>query len=603
METCGAVADYDPVDRQADALRRPPRRRTPTARSTRWSPASPSTRSGSSRPDIGGGFGNKVGIYPGYVLRRRRLDRHRQAGEVGGGPLREPDVAPSFARDYTCSGEIAATQGRQDPRPSASTCSPTTARSTAPRSRPSTRPASSTSSPAATTSQAAHCKVTGVYTNKAPGGVAYACSFRITEAVYLVERMVDCLADELEMDPAELRLKNLIRPEQFPYTTQDRLGVRLRRLRARRCGWRMEMAGYDELRREQAEKRGPRRADGHRRLVLHRGASAPARASTWTSSASAWPTAASCGCTRPARPCVRLSVQTQGQGHETTFAQIVAEELGIPPEDIEVVHGDTDQHAVRARHLRQPLDAGVRGGRRAGRPQGARTRRRIIAAGDARGARPDDLEWEKGRWSTSRATRRRARRSRRSRCGAHGAVDAARGRRGQPRRRRSAYNPPNLTYPFGAYICVVDVDPGTGAGEGAPVHRRRRLRHPDQPDDRRGPGARRPRRRRRHGADGDDRLRRGRQLPRRLVHGLPDPDLDGVPDWETGQTVTPSPHHPIGAKGVGESATVGSPPAVVNAVIDALKPFGVRHADMPLTPARVWRRHAGPPDPHRPGDP
>ena len=61
-----------------------------------------------------------------------------------------------------------------------------------------------------------------------------------------------------------------------------------------------------------------------------------------------------------------------------------------------------------------------------------------------------------------------------------------------------------------------------------------------------------------------------------------------VPDWETGSTVTPSPHHPIGAKGVGESATVGSPPAVVNAVIDALEPYGVRHADMPLTPSRVW---------------
>ena len=88
--------------------------------------------------------------------------------------------------------------------------------------------------------EAAYCSMTAVYTNKAPGGVAYACSFRITEAVYLVERMVDCLADELGMDPVELRLKNFIRPEQFPYTTQDRLGLRLRRLRAdacaRRCG-------------------------------------------------------------------------------------------------------------------------------------------------------------------------------------------------------------------------------------------------------------------------------------------------------------------------------------------------------------------------------
>ena len=95
--------------------------------------------------------------------------------------------------------------------------------------------------------EAAYAKMTAVYTNKAPGGVAYACSFRITEAVYLVERIVDCLAYELEMDPAELRLKNLLAPEQFPYTTKT--------------GWvydsgnyepalrkAMDMAGYDELR-------------------------------------------------------------------------------------------------------------------------------------------------------------------------------------------------------------------------------------------------------------------------------------------------------------------------------------------------------------------
>ena len=68
--------------------------------------------------------------------------------------------------------------------------------------------------------EAAHCTVKGVYTNKAPGGVAYRCSFRVTEAAYLVERMVDLLADELEMDPVELRMKNFIRPEQFPYTTK-----------------------------------------------------------------------------------------------------------------------------------------------------------------------------------------------------------------------------------------------------------------------------------------------------------------------------------------------------------------------------------------------
>jgi carbon-monoxide dehydrogenase large subunit len=147
------------------------------------------------------------------------------------------------------------------------------------------------------------------------------------------------------------------------------------------------------------------------------------------------------------------------------------------------------------------------------------------------------------------------------------------------------YDPPNLTFPFGAYICVVDIDPGTGH-----VKVRRFI------------------------AVDDCGTRINPMIIEGQVHGgLTDGvgmalmemisfDEDGnciagslmdyliptaleVPHWETGHTVTPSPHHPIGAKGIGESATVGSPPAVVNAIVDALKPFGVRHADMPLTPS------------------
>ena len=120
---------------------------------------------------------------------------------------------------------------------------------------------------------------------------------------------------------------------------------------------------------------------------------------------------------------------------------------------------------------------------------------------------------------------------------AHGAGDLPEGIEGGLDA-QICYNPENLTYPYGAYICVVDVDPGTGSGQGAAVHRRRRLRHPDQPDDHRGPGARRAGRRHRHGADGDDRVRRGRQLPRRLVDGLPDPDRAGGP--ALGDRATPS---------------------------------------------------------------
>ena len=156
----------------------------------------------------------------------------------------------------------------------------------------------------------------------------------------------------------------------------------------------------------------------------------------------------------------------------------------------------------------------------------------------------------------------------------------------------AVYNPPNLTFPCGAYICVVDVDPGTGQ-----VAVRRFI------------------------AVDDCGVRINPMIVEGQIHGgLADGvgmalmeliafDEDGnhlgasfmdyllptaleCPMWELGETVTPSPHHPIGAKGVGESATVGSPAAVVNAVLDAI---GVRHADMPLTPAQVWRACQGRP--------
>ena len=153
---------------------------------------------------------------------------------------------------------------------------------------------------------------------------------------------------------------------------------------------------------------------------------------------------------------------------------------------------------------------------------------------------------------------------------------------------QAVYNPPNLTYPFGAYICVVDVDAGTG------VVKVRRFIAVDDCGPRINPMI----------VEG--------QIHGGLVDGIGMAlmqaitfDEDGnclggsfmdyllptsmeVPNFELGETVTPSPHHPLGVKGVGESATVGSPAAVVNAVIDALAPLGVKHADMPLTPAQVW---------------
>ena len=231
METCGAVADYDPIDGKLTALRdhpgaaRPPHavrdgRRHPRAQDPGHLPATSAaasaTRSASTPATSCAVVGSIVTGKPVKWVEDRS----------------ENLMSTSFARDYIMTGRDRGDARTARSSPSARTCSPTTARSTPPPSRPSTRPASSTSSPAATTSQAAHCSVTGVYTNKAPGGVAYACSFRVTEAVYLVERMVDVLAARsCEMDPAELRLKNFIRPEQFPY--------------ANKTGWEYDSGDYE----------------------------------------------------------------------------------------------------------------------------------------------------------------------------------------------------------------------------------------------------------------------------------------------------------------------------------------------------------------------
>ncbi len=206
---------------------------------------------------------------------------------------------------------------------------------------------------------------------------------------------------------------------------------------------------------------------------------------------------------------------------------------------------------------------------------------------------PEDLEWEKGRWFV-RGTPDVGKTIQEIALAAHGNVELPEGVEGHLDA-TCVYNPSNLTYPFGAYIAVVDVDPGTGK-----VSMRRFV------------------------AVDDCGVRINPMIVEGQIHGgLADGvgmalmqvmafDEDGnhlgasfmdyllptsleCPSWELGATVTPSPHHPIGAKGVGESATVGSPAAVVNAVLDALRPFGVTHLDMPLTPANVWSAMHGRP--------
>jgi carbon-monoxide dehydrogenase large subunit len=588
METCGCVAD---VDRVSGKLTLWSTTQAPHAHRTVYALVAglPEHKIRIIAPDIGGGFGNKVPIYPGYVCAI-------VASLVIGKPVKwmedrtENLVSTGFARDYVMRGEIAASRNGKIRAIRTHVLADHGAfnGTAAPVKYPAGFFGVFTGS---YDLEAAYASMSAVYTNKAPGGVAYACSFRITEAVYLVERMVDVLAHDLEMDPAELRIKNFIQPDQFPYETKT--------------GWvydsgdyeptmrkALDMAGYEQLRAEQAEKR-------------ERGELMGIGISFFTEAVGAGPRkdmdilglGMADGCELRVHPTgkavVRLSVKTQGQGHETTFAQIVAEEIGIPPDDIDVVHGDTDN---------TPFGLGTYGSRSTPVSGAAaamvarkvRDKAQIIASGMLE-VPVTDLEWDKGSFRVAGDPEKSvtiqdiAMR-------AHGAGDLPEGIEGGLEA-QICYNPSNLTYPFGAYICVVDIDPGT-----AEVKVRRFVAVDDcgtqiNPMIVEGQV---------HGglADGvgmalmemisfdED----GNCLAGSLMDYLI-PTAMEVPDWETGHTVTPSPHHPIGAKGIGESATVGSPPAIVNAVVDALAPFGVRHADMPLTPSRVWDAMQGSPTP------
>jgi carbon-monoxide dehydrogenase large subunit len=586
LETCGMVADVDAVSGKLTLWSTS---QAPHAHRTMYATVTglPEHKIRIVSPDLGGGFGNKVPIYPGYLC---AVVAAMQTGR----PVKwmedrsENLMSGSFARDYHMHGEIAATRDGKILALRARVLADHGAFNAT--AQPTKFPAGFFHIFTGSYDlRAAHCQVTGVYTSKAPGGVAYSCSFRVTEAVYLVERLVDMLARELGADPAELRMRNLLQPEQFPYTAptgwQYDSGDYPRALRLA-----LEMAGYDGLRAEQAERR-------------ERGEYMGIGLSFFTEGVGAGPRehmdilglgmadGADLRVHPTGKAVLAISVQTQGQGHETTFAQLVAHELGLSPDDVDVVHGDTD---------RTPFGLGTYGSRSTPVSGAAavvaarrvRDKARLVAAAMLEVA-ADDLEWADGGWRV-RGDPEQARTIPEIAMAAHSSLALPDGVEGHLDA-SVVYNPPNLTFPFGAYICVTDVDPGTGE-----VKVRRFI------------------------AVDDCGVRINPMIVEGQVHrGLADgigvalmqsivfdsignclggsfmdyllPTAMECPSWELGATVTPSPHHPVGAKGIGESATVGSPPAVVNSVMDALAPFDVKHADMPLTPANVWRAIQGRP--------
>jgi carbon-monoxide dehydrogenase large subunit len=578
IETCGCIADWNAVRGQ---LTLHMTSQAPHAIRTVLALVSglPEQNIRVKTHDIGGGFGGKVPVYPGYILAV-------VASLTVGKPVKwiedrsENLQADSFARDYHTHAELAATKEGRITGLKVKTIADHGYSDAA--ADPSKFPAGLFNVITGSYDfPAAFVEVDGVYTNKPPGGVAYRCSFRVTEAVHAIERMVDILAHEIGKDPAQLRLENFIKPEQFPYKTptgweydSGDYGTALRKA--------MTIIGYDDLRREQAEKRA-------------RGELMGIGISSFTEIVGAGPShdfdilgiKMFDSCEIRVHPTgkvlARIGVQTQGQGHETTFAQIIAEELGFPVGDIKIEYGDTDT-APYGLGTYASRSTPVAGAATAMAARKVRDKARKIAAHLLECAE-DDLEWETGKFTVKGSPDRSKTIQEISfaaytnhPAGMEAGLEAV-----------DYYDPPNLTFPFGSYICVVDIDKGTGqvtVRRFVAVDDCGNIINPMIVDGQI------------HGG-----LTMGfapalleqityDELGNNLAGTFMDyllPTAVETPRWELDKTITPSPHHPIGAKGVGESATVGAPPAIANAVVDALWHLGVRHIDIPITPQKVWR--------------
>lgn len=581
IETCGCVADYDKINNHLTMYMT-----TQAPHAIRTVIALVAGHVGLTEekirvvsPDIGGGFGGKVPVYPGYVIAIA-------VSFLTGKPVKwiedrsENLQADSFARDYHITVEMAGTKAGkiQATRFKVLADHGYTDASANPSKFPTGLFSIGTGSYDYDT---AFMEADAVYTNKPPGGVAYRCSFRVTEAVQAIERITDIFALKVGKDPAQLRMENFIKKEDFPWKsptgwTYDSGDYHAGLKKA------MEAIGYDALRKEQVEKRA-------------KGALMGIGISTFTEIVGAGPSkdfdilgikmfdSAEIRVHPTGKAIARFGTKSQGQGHETTYAQIIAEELGIPAENILVEEGDTDTapYGLGTYASRSTPTAGAAA---AIASRKLRDKARKIAAYLLE-VSEDDLEWETGKFFVKGAPEKAKT--------IQEIVFAA--YTNHPQGMEAGfeathyYDPPNLTFPSGAYICVVDIDKETGQ-----IKVRRFVAIDDcghiiNPMIVQGQV---------HGG-----LTQGiaPAMYEELIYDEDGNILNGTfmdylvptavesPSWETGHVVTPSPHHPIGAKGVGESPTVGSPPAIANAIMDALSPYGIHHIDIPITPFKVWK--------------
>jgi carbon-monoxide dehydrogenase large subunit len=421
------------------------------------------------------------------------------------------------------------------------------------------------------------CQLLGVFTNTMSTD-AYRGAGR-PEATFLIERMIDLVAAKLGIDPAEIRRKNFIGGAEFPFATLTGLTYDSGEYAAS-LDKALELADYKGLRAKQAELRKQGRYMGIGLStyveVCGMGPSAAMPAPGWDSA------------TIRVEPTGSVTVMTgvspHGQGQETTFAQIVADRLGVPIDSINIIHGDTDkvQYGVGTFGSRGTAVGGAALSLAIDSIQA----KAIKIAAHQWEANPDDVEYKDGKIQVKGDPSKSLSTAEVGFMAFRGINLPADVEPGLDATRR--FEPPNFVYPFGAHVCVVEVDPETGevtilkyvaVDDCGPIINPLIVEGQV------------------HGGlaqgisqalfeeavyDENGQLTSGTFMDYAIPHA------EQLIEFTTGHTETTTPVNPLGIKGVGEAGTIGSTPCVVNAVMDALAPFGVTHLDMPLRPEKLY---------------
>ncbi|WP_232778399.1 aerobic carbon-monoxide dehydrogenase large subunit [Carbonactinospora thermoautotrophica] len=577
IECCGSVADYNPATGKLTVYmttQAPHIIRTAVSLVAEL----PEHMIRIIAPDIGGGFGNKVPVYPGYVcsiLCSILLGKPVKWIEDKSGNL----ISTGFARDMYLEGELAL---RRDGKILAVRLDATTDNGAffADAQPSKFKVGLLHSAFACYDIPYGHLTARGTYTNKAPGGVAYRCSFRVTEAMFFQERMIHAAASDLGMDPAEFRRINLVKDHQFPYRTA--FGFLTDSGQYEKClDVALEAIGYQDFLRqkERAKANGRLLGIGISTMTEPLGAG---NSREYDILGIKMFDSAELRVHPTGKAILRTGARSQGQGHETTWAQIVSHELGIPADDVIVEEGDTDTApfgmGTYASRSTPTAGAAVAMVARKIRAKARKLAAHLLEVSE------EDVEWELGRFYVRGAPSRGVTIQECAMAAYSNMPDGM-----EPGLEGTAYyDPPNLTWPFACYVVTVEVDPETGVWDVL-----------------------------RTVAVDDCGVRINPMIVEgQIMGGLTEAyamasmqfqtyDAEGncigsnymdyllptaweTPGFELHEVVTPCPHHPIGAKGVGECACVGGPAAFVNAVMNAIEDTGVRNIDMPLLPDRVW---------------